>query len=61
MKARFFKEKYLKELELKVEDNLEKYRSGNFDFEADIPDHYFEVGFEIDDEKLKTLLPSNKN
>ena len=61
MKARFFKEKYLKELELNIENNLEKYRSGNFDFEANIPDHYFEVAFEIDDEKLKTLLPSNKN
>jgi len=61
MKARFFKEKYLKELELKIEDNLEKYRSGHFDFEANIPDHYFEVAFEIDDAKLKTLLPANKN
>lgn len=61
MKARFFKEKYLNELELNIEYNLEKYRSGNFDFEANIPDHYFEVAFEIDDEKLKTLLPSNNN
>lgn len=61
MKARFFKEKYLKELETKIAENLSTYRSGNFDFEANDTSNYFEVAFEIDDNKLKTLIPSNKN
>jgi Family of unknown function (DUF6339) len=61
MKARFFKEKYLKELELKIADNLAQYRTGNFDVEANDTDHYFEVAFEVDEVKLKSLLPSNKN
>ncbi len=61
MKARFFKEKYLKELESKIADNLSKYRTGNFDSEANDTDHYFEVAFEIDEAMLKTLLPINKN
>ena len=61
MKARFFKEKYLKELELSVAENLELYRAGNFDSVANNTDNYFEVAFEVDEAKLKLLLPSNKN
>ena len=61
MKARFFKEKYLKELELNIAENLELYRAGNFDFQANNTDNYFEASFEVDDVKLKALLPSNKN
>ena len=61
MKARFFKEKYLKELELSVAENLELYRNGNFDSVANNTDNYFEVAFEVDEAKLKSLLPSNKN
>lgn len=61
MKARFFKEKFLKELELNIAENLAHYRNGNFAFEANNTDHYFEVAFEIDEVKLKSLLPSNKN
>lgn len=61
MKARFFKEKYLKELELNIAENLELYRAGNFDLVTNNTDNYFEVAFEVDEVKLKTLLPSNKN
>ena len=61
MKARFFKEKYLKELELNIAENLELYRAGNFDLVANNTDNYFEVAFEVDDAKLKSFLPSNKN
>ena len=61
MKARFFKEKYLKELELSIAENLELYRTGNFDLVANNTDNYFEVAFEVDEVKLKALLPSNKN
>lgn len=61
MKARFFKEKYLKELELNIAENLELYRAGNFDFQANNTDNYFEASFEVDELKLKSLLPSNKN
>jgi Family of unknown function (DUF6339) len=61
MKARFFKEKYLKELELNIAENLELYRAGNFDLVANNTDNYFEVAFEVDEVKLKSLLPSNKN
>ena len=61
MKARFFKEKYLKELELNVAENLELYRTGNFNLAANNTDNYFEVAFEVDEAKLKSLLPSNKN
>ena len=61
MKARFFKEKYLKELELNIAENLELYRAGNFDLVTNNTDNYFEVAFEVDEMKLKSLLPSNKN
>jgi hypothetical protein len=61
MKARFFKEKYLKELELNIAENLELYRKGNFDSVANNTDNYFEAAFEVDEVKLKSLLPSNKN
>ena len=61
MKARFFKEKYLKELELNIAENLELYRAGNFDLVTNNTDNYFEVAFEVDEVKLKSLLPSNKN
>ena len=61
MKARFFKEKYLKELELNIAENLELYRKGDFDLLANNTDNYFEVAFEVDEVKLKSLLPSNKN
>ncbi len=61
MKARFFKEKYLKELELNIAENLELYRTGNFDFVVNNTDNYFEVAFEVDEVKLKSLLPSHKN
>lgn len=61
MKARFFKEKYLKELELNIAENLEFYRAGNFDLVANNTDNYFEVAFKVDEVKLKSLLPSNKN
>jgi Family of unknown function (DUF6339) len=61
MKARFFKEKYLKELELNIAENLELYRAGSFDLEGNNTDNYFEAAFEIDEGKLKSLLPSNKN
>lgn len=61
MKARFFKEKYLKELELNIAENLELYRTGNFDFQANNTDNYFEASFDVDEVKLKSLLPSNKN
>ncbi len=61
MKARFFKEKYLKELELNIAENLELYRTGNFDLVANNTDNYFEVALEVDEVKLKALLPSNKN
>ena len=61
MKARFFKEKYLKELELSIAENLELYRKGNFDSVANNTDNYFEVAFEVNEVKLKSLLPSNKN
>ena len=61
MKARFFKEKYLKELELNIAENLELYRNGNFDLVTNNTDNYFEVAFEVDEAKLKSFLPSNKN
>ena len=61
MKARFFKEKYLKELELNIAENLELYRTGNFDFQANNTDNYFEAALDVDEVKLKSLLPSNKN
>ena len=61
MKARFFKERYLKELELSIAENLEIYRNGNFDSVANNTDNYFEVALEVDQAKLKSLLPSNKN
>ena len=61
MKARFFKEKYLKQLELNIAENLHLYRMGDFIFETNNTDHYFEAPFEIDENKLQKLVATNKS
>ena len=55
MKSRFLKGSYLEELRGDIETNLERYRTGNFDYLTKNVAYYFEAPIEIDDAKLRTL------
>lgn len=61
MKARFFKSSYLKTLSQSIRDNLENYRTGNFEIIANDPDYYFETSLEIDDKKLASINCDSTN
>lgn len=55
MKARFFKAQKVQDLTSSIRENLESYRTGNFDFIANNPDNYFETSLEIDEVKLTSI------
>jgi hypothetical protein len=55
MKARFFKAVKVQELLAKVDENLESYRAGNFDFLVNDPANYFETNLEINVDKLSQI------
>src|SRR5665647_580316 len=55
MKARFFKAQKVQELTSSIHDDLETYRTGNFDFITSDPDNYFETSLEIDEVKLASI------
>jgi len=61
MKARFFKAQYVRELTSSIRDNLDLYRSGNFDLVADDPDYYFETSLDIDEVKLSQVKCDSTN
>ena len=59
MKTRFLKADKVQELLAKVEDNLESYRTGNFDFLENDPAYYFETKQEINVEKISQISCGN--
>jgi hypothetical protein len=52
MKAKFFKAQKVHDLELSIKDNLELYRTGNFNLITSDPDSCFDSLLEIDESKL---------
>ncbi|MFZ4537073.1 DUF6339 family protein [Propionivibrio sp.] len=59
MKANFLKSAKVQELQLKVEENLDLYRNGNFDFLVSDTSCHFETSLVIDVSKL-ALITSDK-
>lgn len=55
MNARFLKASKMRELASKIQDNIEIYRSGNFDFIANDPEYYFESETKITEEVLASV------
>ena len=55
MKANFLKSAKVQELLSKVEDNLDVYRTGNFDFLASDTSCHFETSLAIDEAKLALI------
>lgn len=55
MKARLIKASKLKELLGKVEENLNRYRTGNFDFLKVDPESYIETKHDLDEDKLSAM------
>lgn len=55
MKARFLKTAKMRELASKIKDNLELYRTGNFDFVSNDPEYYFESEATIAEEMLQSV------
>lgn len=55
MKLRFLKERALGELRRTIKDNLERYRSGEFDYLAADPSLSFESNIEFDEATLSKL------
>lgn len=60
MKARFIKAGKLRELTNSIEENLDSYRTGNFDFLLSDLSCYFETDLELDESKL-LAISSDKN
>lgn len=61
MKARFFKAQIVRDLSLRIRENIELYRKGNFEFIVNDPDNYFDTDLDIDDIKLKLIQCDNAN
>lgn len=55
MKAKFFKAKSVLILTKNIQDNLELYRTGDFDFIANDPEGVFDSSLDIDEEKLSRI------
>lgn len=61
MKSRFLKAVKVKELLSSVDENLESYRTGNFDYLANDSANFFETELEIDEEKISQISCDNVN
>ena len=61
MKARFLKAVKVKELLSSVDENLESYRSGNFDCLANDSVNFFETELEINEEKISQISCDRDN
>lgn len=61
MKARFLKTSKMRELASKINDNLELYRAGNFDFVSNDPEYYFESEATISEEVLRSVSCTNSD
>jgi len=55
MKSRFLREHALEKLRDEIENNLERYREGSFDYLAENPAYFFETPIEMDDLRLSAL------
>jgi hypothetical protein len=55
MKARFLKAVKVQELISKISENLEFYRTGDFDFMTNDPAHYFETDLDIQEDMLSAM------
>lgn len=61
MKLRMLKSSKVNDLRSNIENNLEFYRSGNFDFIFADYSSYFECDLEIDESHFSELIPDNAN
>lgn len=61
MKARFLKAVKVQELISKISENLESYRSGDFDFMTNDPAHYFETNLDIQEATLSAMNCDKEN
>lgn len=61
MKANFLKSAKVQELLSKIEENLDAYRSGNFDFLTSDTSCHFETSLEIDESKLASISCEKDN
>lgn len=52
IKVRLLKSKMMQELNSKISDNLDLYRSGSFDFLSEDPSNFFEIDKEFDEQKI---------
>jgi len=59
MNARFLKASKMRELASKIQDNIELYRNGSFDFIANDPEYYFESETKIAEELLVDVTCSD--
>ena len=55
MKARLLRARTVVELKNKISTNLDKYRSGNFDYLSIDPTHSFESGIDLFEKEIKDL------
>ncbi len=55
MKSRFLRARVLEELRTEIENNLERYRKGDFDYLTKNLAYFFEAPIEFDDSKLGAL------
>jgi hypothetical protein len=55
MKARFLKGAKIKELVGNIKDNLDRYRTGGFDFIDIDPEFFFETDLVVDDQLLRSV------
>ena len=61
MKARFLKTSKMRELSSKIQDNIELYRNGSFDFISKDPEYYFESETEILEDYLFNVTCSDND
>lgn len=55
MKARFLKSVKVQDLLVKISENLELYRAGNFDFMTNDPTNFFETNLEINEATISSV------
>jgi hypothetical protein len=59
MKIRFLRKSVLDSLKENIENNLEKYRTGDFDYLAEGENNWGKLNLDYDPHPLETLIPKN--
>jgi hypothetical protein len=54
-KIRLLRSRIMQQLISEIPDHLDRYRSGNFDYLESDPANFFEIGQEVDEEKLERV------